>query len=134
MSRSWTAAPGGVDPIVTNCCNGLAGGHAAPRTLEACTGGPWTVDHGAFLSALHDRLIDRISSDWARGWLHAYSHLELSERHGWPLLLLVLEAKPGGHVSADILQRHIRVAAAAKGDGPFADLASSIEVVQEVAR
>ena len=102
--------------------------------LASCHGVAGRADRGAFLSALHHRLIDRISWDWARGWLHAYSHLELSERHGWPLLLLVLEAEPGGPASADILQRHIRVAAAVKGDGPLADLASSIEVVQEVAR
>lgn len=124
MTRSSTAGPGGVYPIVTKRYRGLG-----------CTGGAlWTPDHGAFLSALHHRLIDRIGWDWARGWLHAYSHLELSERHGWPLLLLVLEAEPGGPASADILQRHIRVAAAAKGDGPLADLAGSIEVVQEVAQ
>jgi hypothetical protein len=124
MSRSSAAGPGSVHPTVTNRYKGLVGTGGALRPL----------DHGAFLSALHHRLIDRIGWDWGRGWLHAYSHLELSERHGWPLLLLVLEAEPGGLASADILQCHIRMAAAAKGDGPLADLASSIEVVQEVAR
>jgi hypothetical protein len=62
--------------------------------------------------------------------LHAYSHLELTERHGWPLLLLVLEAEPPGFVSADALQTHARLAASVKGGGPFSDLAASIEVVE----
>jgi len=88
----------------------------------------------AFLAALHHRLIDRISWDWARGWLHAHSRLELSERHGWPLLLVLLEAEPPGVVSAELLQRHIRLAAAVRGDGPLADLAGSIEVVQGAGR
>lgn len=102
--------------------------------LACCHGLESRADHGAFLSALHHRLIDRVAWDWARGWLHAYSHLELSERHGWPLLLLVLEAEPASIGSADLLQRHVRLAAAAKGDGLLSDLATSIEVVREVAR
>lgn len=86
----------------------------------------------AFLASLHHRLIDRVAWDWARGWLHAYSHLELGERHGWPLLLLVLEGEPPGCVVATALQTHVRLASSVKGGGPFADLASSLEVVVEV--
>ena len=123
-----------MDSSCQPCCHGNTSVATLYKPLALCHGVASRADHGAFLSALHDRLIDRISGDWARGWLHAYSHLELSERHGWPLLLLVLEGEPGGLATAEMLQRHIRVAAAVKGDGPLADLASSIEVVQEVAR
>ena len=83
----------------------------------------------AFLASLHHRLIDRVALDWARGWLHAYSHLELTERHGWPLLLLVLEAEHPGCDWTNALQKHVRLAGSVKGGGPFADLAASIEVV-----
>ncbi|MEY3930605.1 MAG: hypothetical protein RLZZ516_2315 [Cyanobacteriota bacterium] len=120
-----------MDSSCRPCCHGNTSVATLYKPLAFCHGVASRADHGAFLSALHHRLIDRISWDWARAWLHAYSHLELSERHGWPLLLLVLEAEPGGLGTAEMLQRHIRVAAAAKGDGPLADLASSIEVVQQ---
>lgn len=93
-----------------------------------------TPGQGAFLSALHHRIADRIALPWARAWLHAHAHLELGERHGWPVLVLVLEEEdPDPHLQTPaLLLRHYKGAAInGKASGPLSDLAVSLEVAME---
>lgn len=90
------------------------------------------ANEGAFLSTLHHRIADHVSSSMFRGWLHQHAHLELAERHGWPVLLLVLEAPPPYWGEA-VLQHYKLAAIGGRGSGPLADLAKSLELV-EVAR
>ena len=85
----------------------------------------------AFLAALHARIVDRIAWPWARDWLRSHARLELTERAGWPVLLLILKGDLPPLVSSLLLQRHYQDAAiTGKGSGPLADLAGSIEVAQ----
>lgn len=110
----WTQGP--TPGVVTDCNNPTTGG----------------------LSALHQRVCDRIAWPWARSWLSLHSRLELDTQSGWPLLRLVLLELPdahgfGGVVGAELLLlRHYRQAA----KQPLADLALSLEarVAWEVER
>ena len=89
---------------------------------------------GAFWASLHHRAADRIAYAPIRGWVSAHAHLEPAERHGWPVLVLVLEARPPAETSADLIWRHYRDALAGSTGktGPLADLARSLEL-REVA-
>lgn len=111
--------PASPDPwIVTNCNN----------PGKPCGAG----DPAAFLAALHRRIVDRIAWPWARDWLASHAHLELAERAGWPVLLLILDSDPPPpHSSPDLLRRHYSAAASTgKGTGPLADMAGAVEVAQ----
>jgi hypothetical protein len=87
---------------------------------------------GAFWACLHHRITDQIAHGPIRGWLHAYAHLEPEERHGWPVLVLVLEAPPPADLEAVVIAHHYRKALAdsAGKAGPLADLAKSVEVAR----
>lgn len=93
-------------------------------------------DPVAFLEALHRRIVDRIAWPWARDWLARHAHLELAERAGWPVLVLVFSAKPpeqGGLLSntlTPLLLKHYRAAAKTSGraSGPLTDLAATLEL------
>ena len=116
------------DPwVLTNCNN----------PGKPCGAG----DPVAFLEALHRRIVDRIAWPWARDWLARHAHLELAERAGWPVLVLVLTAKPpeqGALLSNTLtlhLLKHYRDAAktAGRASGPRTDLAATLEL-REVAQ
>ena len=103
--------------VLTNC-NNPAGACAAGEPV-------------AFLAALHRRIVDRIAWPWARDWLACYAHLELAERAGWPVLLLILDSDPPPSVWPQLLHRQYSEAASTgKGTGPLADLAAAVEVAQ----
>lgn len=87
---------------------------------------------GAFWASLHHRTADQIAHASIRGWLQAHAHLEPGERHGWPVLRLVLDAPLpaelfGGEETIRIHYRNALTASAGKA-GPLADLARSVEV------
>jgi hypothetical protein len=95
-------------------------------------------DPVAFLEALHRRIVDRIAWPWARDWLARHAHLELAERAGWPVLVLVLTAKPPEEMCwgySPLLLKHYRDAAktAGRASGPLTDLAATLEL-REVAQ
>ena len=85
---------------------------------------------GAFWASLHHRTTDQIGWAPIRGWLHAYAHLEPTERHGWPVLLLVLEAPPPDGIYPETVWHHYKnvLTASAGKAGPLADLARSLEL------
>jgi hypothetical protein len=91
------------------------------------------ANEGAFLSTLHHRIADHVRSSDFRGWLHQHAHLELAERNGWPVLVLVLEAPIPSWHWGDVLQHYRLGAIHGTASGPLADLAKSLEL-REVGR
>ena len=113
-----------------NC--GCPQGHPSPQSATSQSRA------GAFWASLHHRIADQIAWAPIRGWIHAHAYLEPSERHGWPVLLLVLEAPPPPELfgGAETICFHYRKALANSTGkaGPLADLARSLELRQEAGR
>ena len=82
-----------------------------------------------FLACLHRRITDRIAWPHGRAWLQNYSHLDLGERDGWPVLVLELEEAPDPHwILPKLLHEYKEAAISGKASGPLSDLAGSLEL------
>ena len=82
-----------------------------------------------FLRCLHRRITDRIAWPHGRAWLQAYSHLDLGERDGWPVLVLELEEAPDPDwILPKLLFDYKQAAISGKASGPLSDLAGSLEL------
>jgi hypothetical protein len=116
-----------ISPNHSGCATGSAAKPHRNNSAAQLAGGA-----DAFWSALHHRITDQIAHALIRGWLHTYAHLEPGERHGWPVLRLVLEAPPPAELfgRTEAIHLHYRKAltASAGKAGPLADLARSVEV------
>jgi hypothetical protein len=130
IAKSGGQTPGLTDPLGVCPSNGTQKvPFPHPLGVGIRQGAESRFGTSDFLACLHHRITDRIAWPHGRAWLQEYSHLDLGERNGWPVLVLELEEAPDPHwILPKLLRDYKEAAISGKASGPLSDLAGSLEL------